>query len=229
MQTGKLSFVKKQTDVRTSGDPWKQQSRVAIEPLLAHEFLCRTQSETLREEETQRVRTTSSSESTAGSSDSGPQTNFVTTKNQEQLLSNSTPASLEEVEEEAASSTLLALDLNLAGEGSGCSSSSQTQPGQLSVCTMEMVHDAIKRHHRRNHQLLSFRPTKQSGSSSVSSLTSIQSDPTSCCRQASPCTCTSSSTCTTLRTSSSLLRVHPTISFLSLDDSQSLRPASSHR
>lgn len=133
MQTGKLSIVKKQTDVRTSGNPWKQESRAGIDPLLAHEFLCCEQSETLREEETERLRTTSSSESAAGSSDPRPQTNFFTTKNQQQLLSNSDSTNLEE-EEEAASCNLLALNLNLGVEGSRCSSSSQTQPGQSSVC-----------------------------------------------------------------------------------------------
>lgn len=189
LQTGKLYFVNKQTGARTNDDPRKHQKAVEIEPL-AHEFLCSKQSETLREHESMRA---------SSSSSSGGSPHATTTREalsaEKQLWSlcstlqpitqrrSSPDFEVEEIvqeeqqqQQEEEESNHLELDLNLAA--GAIRSSPQRPHGQFSVCTMEMVQNALKRtgELKRKNSLLTFKSEQQaSPSTSSSSSTSSKS------------------------------------------------------
>lgn len=185
LQTGKLYFVNKQTGARTNDDPRKHQKAVEIEPL-AHEFLCSKQSETLREHESMRA---SSSSSSGGSPHATTREALSAEKQLWSLCSTLQPITqrrtspdfeveeiIEEEQQEEEESNHLELDLNLAA--GAIRSSPQRQHGQFSVCTMEMVQNALKRtgELKRKNSLLTFKSEQQaSPSTSSSSSTSSKS------------------------------------------------------
>ena len=187
LQTGKLYFVNKQTGARTNDDPRKHQKAVEIEPL-AHEFLCSKQSETLREHESLRA---SSSSSSGGSPHATTTREALSAEKQLwSLCSTLQPITQrrsspdfeveeivqEEQQQEEEESNHLELDLNLAA--GAIRSSPQRPHGQFSVCTMEMVQNALKRtgELKRKNSLLTFKSEQQaSPSTSSSSSTSSKS------------------------------------------------------
>lgn len=216
--------MNKQTGARCSDDPRKHQQKAAVatsvveEMLLtpvptrplAHEFLCSKQSETLRVEIS--LRTSSGSSSSGASPRSQLVSNFSPEKQLWSLMFDGgrclkTGYSCDEFQaEEDSGISNLELNLNLAA-GVSCSPQPQQQrPGQ-SVCTMEMVQNALK----RTGELVGTRSVltkcvpKQSSSSSISSLTLIQSaEVISCPHQrasSSPSTSSSSSESSTSKSS----------------------------
>lgn len=179
---------------------------------LAHEFLCSKQSETLREEIS--LRTSSGSSSSGASPRSQLVSNFSPEKQLWSLKLDGgrcfkTRNSCDEFQaEDDSEKSNLELDLNLAA-GVRCSPEpQQRQPGQ-SVCTMEMVQKALKRTGELmgKRSILMKSGPKQSSSSSLSSLTLVQSaEVISCPRQqqtsSSPSTSSSSSESSTSSKSS---------------------------
>lgn len=165
LKTGEIYFVNKSTEARTSEDPRK---------VAPHEFLASKRSETLREEMSLRASTSSAS---SGESPATQQLSFSTGK-QLWSLQLDEPRSTVSLNKTAPNSDL-ELDLNLSAGGA---SPSRHQ----SVCTMEMVEQALK----RTEKAMGKRP-KLSGSSSFSSLTSARSEPS--WSHSSPSTSSSSS------------------------------------
>ena len=189
LQTGKLYFVNKQTGARTNDDPRKHQKAVEIEPL-AHEFLCSKQSETLREHESMRA---SSSSSSGGSPHATTTREALSAEKQLWSLCSTLQPKItqrraspdfeveemlqeEQQQEEEEESNHLELDLNLAA-GAIRTSPQRQQHGQFSVCTMEMVQNALKRtgELKRKNSLLSFKSEQQQASPSTSSSSSTSS------------------------------------------------------
>jgi hypothetical protein len=168
--------------VRTSEDPRKQQPEAAP---LAHEFLGSKMSETLREES---LRVSTSSGSSGGSPPAQQLLSFSTGKqlwnlqldDRSTVSLNKTGGSPGAFPSSSDEESNLELNLNLSAGGTSPSPSHQHQ----SVCTMEMVEQALKRTEK------AMGKREMPGSSSFSSLTS---EPNSWSRS-SPSTSSSSST-----------------------------------
>lgn len=199
VQTGKLYYVNHASGVSSFGDPRKRlttQGEVEVQTLptpLAHEFLGSKKSETLREETLK-----ASSSSSSGSPHPNSRESLHSFPTGKQLWSlqlddrhgsgaGSSPRVVEE-------DSILELDLNLAAGGAGPAH----RPHEQTVCTMEMIQNALKRT-ESNSRLTLKRETpklrhKHSISSSFSSLTnSTRSEPSG----ASPSTSSSSSASST--------------------------------
>lgn len=179
LKTGEVYFVSKSAGVRTSEDPRKQQPEAAP---LAHEFLGSKMSETLREESL-RVSTSSGSSQQLLSFSTGTQLWNLQLDDRSTVSLNKTggggsPRAFPSSSDEESN---LELNLNLSAGGTSPSPSHQHQ----SVCTMEMVEQALK----RTEKAMGKREMLP-GSSSFSSLTS---EPNSWSRS-SPSTSSSSST-----------------------------------
>lgn len=197
-QTGELYFVSKSTGVRTRGDPRKQLQLASVaseaSPFspLAHEFFGSKMSETLREES---LRTSTPSGSSGGSPRESKPAQLLSFSTGKQLwnlqlddcstvslnttCSRRAPPAFRNSSDEESN---LELDLNLAAGGN-----SPSHHHHQSVCTMEMVEQALKRTEKamgKRHAM-----PKLSGSSSFSSLTEPNS-----WSHSSPSTSSSSST-----------------------------------
>lgn len=203
LQAGKVYYVNKSSGVRTFNDPRKRKCETEVQTQFssraAHEFLGSKRSEALRQEK-------ASSSSSSGS----PR---LSRKHQNsQLLSFSTGKQLWNLQLEDRHVSLanrceelspdedsnLELNLNLAAGGS---SPCRTNRHEQTVCTMEMIQNALKRTAEQastsspsTHLLMPRLQHKLSVSSSFSSLTSTRSDPTDSGLATSPSTSSSSST-----------------------------------
>ena len=198
MQTGKLYYVNQATGVSSFDDPRKlrlpsqgeAELQTAQLTTLAHEFLCSKRSETLRQETALKASCSSSS----GSPHPRDFHLFSTGKQLWNLQlddrqgsgagSSSRGVALEE-------DSNLELDLNLVAGGSATSFPTR-RPQEQTVCTMEMIQNALKRT-ESNSKLIFKRHKKHSISPSFSSLTnSTRSEPSG----ASPSTSSSSASST---------------------------------
>ncbi|KAG0587542.1 hypothetical protein KC19_2G172700 [Ceratodon purpureus] len=219
LKTGKVSYVDKNSGLSTSNDPRKRNCSIETElqtqfsPLAAHEFLGSKRSETLRQENSLRA----SSSSSSGSPRLSRQQNtsrlrsFTTGKQLWNLQADDRHVSLanrcDELEAEEESN--LELDLNLAAGGS--SSPSLANRHEQTVCTMEMIQNALKRTAEKasitipiSKREMPRLQQKLSMSSSFSSLTSTRSDPIDSGVVPSPSTSSSSSTSSRSRKAASL-------------------------
>ena len=206
--------MNKSSGVSTFNDPRKRnysaieavelQTSTQFSPVAAHEFLGSKRSETLRQENNLKASSSSSSGSPRRSRKHQNSSQFLSFSTSKQLWNLqlddrhvSLPNRSEELEAKEESN--LELDLNLAAGGS--TSPSRTNRHEQTVCTMEMIQNALKRTAEKastptpivKRDMPRLR-NKLSVSSSFSSLTSTRSDPIDSCVAPSPSTSSSSST-----------------------------------